>query len=260
MSTFFTLGLLDAHDRSQPLSSSSLRGTPRCRHRLHRGSRPETHSYAPEEARRLLPGGWRLPQRCFLSAWHTELPRRAPVVTWRLFCLLLGGRETPVFEQGGFCPLQVDSGRAGPARPAAPAPAQQPPPPRPAPSRWPPGRSDAFPGRDACLARGFLTSWHRLCRFLARGAWPTWPFPRGPPQCHHARGRAAVGRLGPEEVLVANALWVTERANPFFVLQRRRGHGKGGGLTGERRGWPGLWGAGRRGDGRAGARRRRNGA
>lgn len=41
--------------------------------------------------------------------------------------------------------------------------------------------------------------------------------------------------LSPEEVLVANALWVTERANPFFVLQRRRGHGKGGGLTGERR-------------------------
>lgn len=41
--------------------------------------------------------------------------------------------------------------------------------------------------------------------------------------------------LGPEEVLVANALWVTERANPFFVLQRRRGHGRGGGLTGEKR-------------------------
>lgn len=41
--------------------------------------------------------------------------------------------------------------------------------------------------------------------------------------------------LSPEEVLVANALWVTERANPFFVLQRRRGHGKGGGLTGEGR-------------------------
>ncbi|XP_020854266.1 TBC1 domain family member 9B isoform X1 [Phascolarctos cinereus] len=38
--------------------------------------------------------------------------------------------------------------------------------------------------------------------------------------------------LSPEEVLVANALWVTERANPFFLLQRRRGHGKGGGLTG----------------------------
>ncbi|XP_037673529.1 TBC1 domain family member 9B isoform X2 [Choloepus didactylus] len=38
--------------------------------------------------------------------------------------------------------------------------------------------------------------------------------------------------LGPEEVLAAHALWVTERANPFFVLQRRRGHGKGGGLTG----------------------------
>jgi len=39
--------------------------------------------------------------------------------------------------------------------------------------------------------------------------------------------------LGPEEVLLAGALWVTERANPFFLLQRRRGHGKGGGLTGE---------------------------
>ncbi|KAM6474578.1 TBC1 domain family member 9B isoform 2-T2 [Liasis olivaceus] len=38
--------------------------------------------------------------------------------------------------------------------------------------------------------------------------------------------------LGPEEVLLANALWITERANPFFLLQRRRGHGKGGGLTG----------------------------
>lgn len=38
--------------------------------------------------------------------------------------------------------------------------------------------------------------------------------------------------LSPEEVLLAGALWVTERANPFFLLQRRRGHGKGGGLTG----------------------------
>ncbi|XP_067900123.1 TBC1 domain family member 9B-like isoform X2 [Heterodontus francisci] len=38
--------------------------------------------------------------------------------------------------------------------------------------------------------------------------------------------------LNPEEVLLANALWVTERANPFFVLQRRKGHGRGGGLTG----------------------------
>lgn len=35
----------------------------------------------------------------------------------------------------------------------------------------------------------------------------------------------------PEEVLLANALWVTERANPYFVLQRRKGYG-GGGLTG----------------------------
>ncbi|MBN3278746.1 TBC9B protein, partial [Polyodon spathula] len=36
----------------------------------------------------------------------------------------------------------------------------------------------------------------------------------------------------PEEVLLANALWVSERANPFFILQRRKGHGKGGGITG----------------------------
>ncbi|KAK3713993.1 hypothetical protein QZH41_018780 [Actinostola sp. cb2023] len=34
----------------------------------------------------------------------------------------------------------------------------------------------------------------------------------------------------PEEVLLANALWITERANPYFVLQKRKGHG-GGGLT-----------------------------
>ncbi|XP_064423030.1 TBC1 domain family member 9B isoform X2 [Latimeria chalumnae] len=38
--------------------------------------------------------------------------------------------------------------------------------------------------------------------------------------------------LSPEEVLLANPLWVTERANPFFILQRRKGHGKGGGFTG----------------------------
>ncbi|XP_067899506.1 TBC1 domain family member 9 isoform X1 [Heterodontus francisci] len=35
--------------------------------------------------------------------------------------------------------------------------------------------------------------------------------------------------VNPEEVLLANALWVTERANPYFVLQRRKGHGEGGG-------------------------------
>ncbi|KAJ3587618.1 hypothetical protein NHX12_011215 [Muraenolepis orangiensis] len=38
--------------------------------------------------------------------------------------------------------------------------------------------------------------------------------------------------ISPEEVLIANALWVSERANPFFILQRRKGHGKGGGITG----------------------------
>lgn len=36
----------------------------------------------------------------------------------------------------------------------------------------------------------------------------------------------------PEEVLFANALWVTERANPYFVLQRRKGYKeRGGGLA-----------------------------
>eukprot|EP00061_Rhincodon_typus_P016978 g45464.t1 len=35
--------------------------------------------------------------------------------------------------------------------------------------------------------------------------------------------------VNPEEVVLANALWVTERANPYFVLQRRKGHGEGGG-------------------------------
>ncbi|XP_029020603.1 TBC1 domain family member 9B isoform X2 [Betta splendens] len=38
--------------------------------------------------------------------------------------------------------------------------------------------------------------------------------------------------IQPEEVLLAGALWVSERANPFFILQRRRGHGRGGGLSG----------------------------
>uniref|UniRef100_A0A669PQ70 TBC1 domain family member 9 n=1 Tax=Phasianus colchicus TaxID=9054 RepID=A0A669PQ70_PHACC len=37
--------------------------------------------------------------------------------------------------------------------------------------------------------------------------------------------------VNPEEVLLANALWVTERANPYFILQRRKGHG-GGGFSG----------------------------
>uniref|UniRef100_A0AAQ4QZL4 TBC1 domain family member 9B n=1 Tax=Gasterosteus aculeatus aculeatus TaxID=481459 RepID=A0AAQ4QZL4_GASAC len=38
--------------------------------------------------------------------------------------------------------------------------------------------------------------------------------------------------IQPEEVLLAGALWVSERANPFFILQRRKGHGRGGGLSG----------------------------
>ncbi len=40
--------------------------------------------------------------------------------------------------------------------------------------------------------------------------------------------------ITPEEVLLANALWVSERANPYFILQRRKGHGRGGGITGMR--------------------------
>ncbi|KAM7168531.1 TBC1 domain family member 9 isoform 1-T1 [Macrochelys suwanniensis] len=42
--------------------------------------------------------------------------------------------------------------------------------------------------------------------------------------------------VNPGEVLLANALWVTERANPYFILQRRKGHGGdggGGGLAGK---------------------------
>ncbi|XP_066586469.1 TBC1 domain family member 9 isoform X2 [Prorops nasuta] len=37
--------------------------------------------------------------------------------------------------------------------------------------------------------------------------------------------------IKPEEVLVANALWITEEANVYFVLQRRKGHGKTKGLA-----------------------------
>lgn len=42
--------------------------------------------------------------------------------------------------------------------------------------------------------------------------------------------------LKPEEILLKNAfkLWVTEKDNEYFVLQRRRGYGEGGGgLTGK---------------------------
>ncbi|KAM9770740.1 TBC1 domain family member 9 [Menidia menidia] len=35
--------------------------------------------------------------------------------------------------------------------------------------------------------------------------------------------------VSPEDVLLAGALWITERANPYFILQRRKGHGDGGG-------------------------------
>ncbi|TKC52943.1 hypothetical protein EI555_009347, partial [Monodon monoceros] len=52
------------------------------------------------------------------------------------------------------------------------------------------------------------------------------------------RAPSAPGNMwvNPEEVLLANALWITERANPYFILQRRKGHagdgGGGGGLAG----------------------------
>uniref|UniRef100_A0A8C5E976 TBC1 domain family member 9 n=1 Tax=Gouania willdenowi TaxID=441366 RepID=A0A8C5E976_GOUWI len=35
--------------------------------------------------------------------------------------------------------------------------------------------------------------------------------------------------ISPEDVLLAGALWITERANPYFILQKRKGHGDGGG-------------------------------
>uniref|UniRef100_A0A8C5CAU2 TBC1 domain family member 9 n=1 Tax=Gadus morhua TaxID=8049 RepID=A0A8C5CAU2_GADMO len=35
--------------------------------------------------------------------------------------------------------------------------------------------------------------------------------------------------INPEDVLLASALWITERANPYFILQKRKGHGDGGG-------------------------------
>ncbi|XP_056601131.1 TBC1 domain family member 8B isoform X2 [Triplophysa dalaica] len=58
-------------------------------------------------------------------------------------------------------------------------------------------------------------------------------------QCH-ARGHVSLKTDGsmwlkPEEVLLKNALklWVTEKSNDYFVLQRRRGYGEdSGGLTG----------------------------
>lgn len=46
--------------------------------------------------------------------------------------------------------------------------------------------------------------------------------------------------LKPEEILLKNAfkLWVTEKDNEYFVLQRRRGYGEGGGgLTGNGSGY-----------------------
>lgn len=47
--------------------------------------------------------------------------------------------------------------------------------------------------------------------------------------------------MNPEEVLLANALWITERANPYFILQKRKGHGGdggSGGITGKSSGLP----------------------
>lgn len=63
-------------------------------------------------------------------------------------------------------------------------------------------------------------------------------------------GFVCVGSMwvNPEEVLLANALWVTERANPYFILQRRKGHGGdggGGGLAGKGDGAAGVLGTAR---------------
>uniref|UniRef100_A0A7N8XFP4 TBC1 domain family member 9B n=1 Tax=Mastacembelus armatus TaxID=205130 RepID=A0A7N8XFP4_9TELE len=60
------------------------------------------------------------------------------------------------------------------------------------------------------------------------------PIPRPLSRRYPAEGvqQRAEMWIHPEEVLLAGALWVSERANPFFILQRRRGHGRGGGLSG----------------------------
>uniref|UniRef100_A0A8D3DHP7 TBC1 domain family member 9 n=1 Tax=Scophthalmus maximus TaxID=52904 RepID=A0A8D3DHP7_SCOMX len=50
------------------------------------------------------------------------------------------------------------------------------------------------------------------------------PLPPGRPQ---TAGR--IMWVSPEDVLLAGALWITERANPYFILQKRKGHGDGGG-------------------------------
>lgn len=56
------------------------------------------------------------------------------------------------------------------------------------------------------------------CEEAARGRLPPVPPSAGP----------TIMWLNPEEVLLKNALklWVTERSNDFFLLQRRRGHGE----------------------------------
>lgn len=64
--------------------------------------------------------------------------------------------------------------------------------------------------------------------------------------------------LKPEEVLLKNALklWVTQKNSGYFVLQRRRGHGDGGGrFTGTERPGGGCRSAVPAGPGREGAER-----
>ena len=56
------------------------------------------------------------------------------------------------------------------------------------------------------------------------------------PTCHPVcTSIAAPGNMwvNPEEVLLASVLQITERANPFFILQPRKGHtGAEGGRSG----------------------------
>lgn len=95
-----------------------------------------------------------------------------------------------------------------------------------------PATGRATLARAGPVARGGAEAWGRQGALAGggearpQGAAPGWT------------GRRGAMWLGPEEVLLAGALWVTERANPFFLLQRRRGHGKGGGFTGEARPGP----------------------
>lgn len=90
-----------------------------------------------------------------------------------------------------------------------------------------PARGDLRPPRSGRSGRSLWCPRSRLCSWAGR-LWGD--------VSRAAGSRTAVMWLKPEEVLLKNALrlWVTQRSSCYFVLQRRRGHGEGGGrLTGK---------------------------